>query len=69
MECFEQGNACKSKIMWVKWDDVCKAKMARGLGVKDLRCVNMAFLKRWKLNILLDLSLLWVDFSKVRYDP
>lgn len=31
------------KFAWVKWEDVCKSKRTRGLGVKDLRIDNMPY--------------------------
>lgn len=32
------------KVALVKWADVCKAKSASGLGVKDLRFINLTLL-------------------------
>lgn len=40
------------KVIWVKWEDVCESKSAGGLGVKDLRLVNVALLSKWTWRIL-----------------
>jgi hypothetical protein len=37
------GLSRKNKTCWVKWDDICKPKEEGGLGVRDLRLVNVAF--------------------------
>jgi hypothetical protein len=36
------GTLGKSKISWVKWENVCRSKKQGGLGVKDLRIMNIS---------------------------
>jgi hypothetical protein len=42
----------KRKINWVSWDTVTKAKINGGLGVKDLRIVNLSLLAKWRWRFL-----------------
>lgn len=46
---------------------MCKPKSDRGLGVRDLRLVNKAFLDKWRW-ILLHGGGLWHDIIYVRYE-
>ncbi|GAU36760.1 hypothetical protein TSUD_213250 [Trifolium subterraneum] len=43
-----------NKIKWVKWSVVCKAKGKGGLGVRDIRLVNLSLLEKWRVD--------WSDF-------
>lgn len=36
------------KICWVKWKTVCQPKSKGGLGVKDVRAVNLSPLAKWR---------------------
>jgi hypothetical protein len=42
----------KTKICWVKWDLVTKPKDEGGLGVRDLRRVNLSLLANWQWRFL-----------------
>lgn len=42
----------ESKIVWVKWEDVCKPKKLRGLSVRDLQLVNLALFDNGQPDIL-----------------
>lgn len=33
-------------VEWVKWDDICRFKGLGGLGLNDLRLVNLSFLEK-----------------------
>jgi len=37
-----------SKIMWVKWENICKSKEEEGLGLRDIQKINGALLAKWK---------------------
>lgn len=41
------GNEMWKRIAWVSWDELCKPKAARGLGIKDLRLFNKVLLSKW----------------------
>ena len=36
------------KISWVKWDLVCQPKRNGGVGVKDIRVMNISLLAKWR---------------------
>jgi hypothetical protein len=42
------GTNRQRKIPWVSWANVCKSKADGGLGIKDLRAVNLALLGKWR---------------------
>jgi hypothetical protein len=42
----------KSKICWVNWDTVTTPKKDGGLGVRDLRRVNLSLLAKWRWRLL-----------------
>jgi hypothetical protein len=42
----------KRKISWVNWDTVTKSRCDGGLGVRDLRRVNLSLLAKWKWRFL-----------------
>lgn len=56
-----------SKIAWVNWVDVCKPKEFRGLGVCDLRLVNLALLGKLSWFLLSGASSIWHDILIARY--
>jgi hypothetical protein len=41
---FLWGGVGGRKIFWVKWSVVCKEKKQGGLGVRDVRIVNLSLL-------------------------
>lgn len=57
----------ESKIPRVRWFNVCKPKKVGGLGVRDLRGVNLALLAKCRLRMLSDVFALWVDILVSRY--
>lgn len=44
---FWQGGGTKKKYHLVKWVKICKSKRRGGLGIKDLRKMNMSLLVKW----------------------
>jgi mannosylglycoprotein endo-beta-mannosidase len=40
------GLSKRRRISWVKWEDICKPKIEGGLGIKDLRLVNLSLLAK-----------------------
>lgn len=44
---FWQGGGTKKKYHLVKWDKICKHKKKGGLGIKDIRKMNISLLCKW----------------------
>ena len=44
---FWQGGGTKKKYHLVKWTKICKSKKKGGLGIKDLKVMNMSLLAKW----------------------
>lgn len=44
---FWQGGRTKKKYHLVKWTKICKSKKKGGLGIKDLRKMNVSLLAKW----------------------
>jgi hypothetical protein len=42
----------EKKISWMKWDTICKPKHLGGLGVRDIRVVNISLLTKWRWRLL-----------------
>jgi hypothetical protein len=42
----------KRKISWVNWETVTKPKCDGGLGVRDVRRVNLSLLAKWRWRFL-----------------
>ncbi|MCH80733.1 LINE-1 reverse transcriptase like, partial [Trifolium medium] len=55
------------KISWVKWDVVCLKKCDGGLGVKDVRIMNLSLLAKWRWRILQNECSLWREVIAARY--
>lgn len=45
------GSDYVRKIAWVNWSKLCKPKLARGLGIIDLECFNLALLGKWRNDV------------------
>ncbi|GAU21373.1 hypothetical protein TSUD_189600 [Trifolium subterraneum] len=58
-----------NKIAWVSWSNVCRPKSEGGLGVCDLRMVNLALLGKWRWRLISGAEGLWKDILRARYDP
>jgi hypothetical protein len=51
----------------VRWDVICRPKKEGGLGVRDLRLVNISLLAKWKWKLLSHESEVWKDVVVARY--
>jgi len=49
------------KIAWVKWETLCKPRGEGGLGIKNIKLFNKAFLAKWKWRLGIDEKGLWKD--------
>ncbi|XP_045791386.1 uncharacterized protein LOC123886091 [Trifolium pratense] len=68
--CFPLGRAIKTKqnkTCWVKWEEICKPKKEGGLGIRDLRFVNVSLLAKWRWKLLSHDCELWKDIVISRY--
>jgi hypothetical protein len=61
------GLSLKRRIYWVKWGDICKPKMEGGLGIQDLRIVNLSLLAKWRWNLLVEGEEIWKNVIIARY--
>jgi hypothetical protein len=61
------GSAGASKICWVSWNDVCRPKKEGGLGVKDLRIMNISLLTKWKWRLFSEEQSIWKNVLINRY--
>jgi hypothetical protein len=52
---------------WIKWDVVCLPKKKGGLGVRDVRVVNISLLTKWRWRLLNDDASLWKEVLKSKY--
>jgi hypothetical protein len=55
------------KVAWVKWSDVCRPKDEGGLGVRDLRLMNISLLTKWRWRLLESHDLLWKSVLEAKY--
>jgi hypothetical protein len=61
------GLSKKNKTCWVKWEDVCRPKNMGGLGVRDLRLVNISLLAKWRWKLLSSEKEVWKDVVAAKY--
>ncbi|WJX67033.1 hypothetical protein P8452_51532 [Trifolium repens] len=61
------GRGGRKKINWIKWDVVCQPKSLGGLGVRDIRAVNISLLVKWRWRLLEDDHVLWKEVLKGKY--
>jgi hypothetical protein len=61
------GSSNKVKVAWVKWSDVCRPKEEGGLGVRDLRLMNISLLTKWRWRLLVSRDLLWKSVLEAKY--
>ncbi|CAJ2635167.1 unnamed protein product [Trifolium pratense] len=55
------------KISWVKWSVVCKEKSQDGLGMRDVRLVNLSLLSKWRWRLLQPGLPLWKEVLVAKY--
>jgi hypothetical protein len=64
------GRRGRKKISWIKWDTVCLPKKEGGLGVRDIRAVNISLLSKvgdfsittkrcGRMLLLVNMGLMW----------
>ncbi|GAU40168.1 hypothetical protein TSUD_292720 [Trifolium subterraneum] len=63
------GLSKRTRICWVRWNDICKPKKEAGLGFKDLRVVNISLLTKWRWKLLSHQSEVWKDVVMAKYGP
>jgi len=61
------GVAGGRKINWVNWNLVCQPKELGGLGVKDVRLMNLSLLAKWRWRLLDGEYGLWKEVLVERY--
>jgi hypothetical protein len=57
----------KRRISWVKWTDICKPKKEGGLGIRDLRLVNLSLLAKWRWKLLTNDDEVWKNLIVAKY--
>jgi hypothetical protein len=57
----------RARISWVKWDTVCKPKRLGGLGVRDIRAVNISLLAKWRWRLLGNDNAMWKEVLRSKY--
>jgi hypothetical protein len=55
------------KISWVSWKSICQPKREGGLGVIDVRVVNVSLLAKWRWRLLGGGEFLWKDVLREKY--
>jgi hypothetical protein len=63
---FWQGGSVKKKYHLVRWDKICKSMKKGGLGIKDLRKMNISLLVKWWW-LLESEDELWQEIVKMKY--
>ena len=63
---FWQGGGTKKKYHLVKWETICKSKKYGGLGIKDLRKMNISLLCKWWWKLEKEEGL-WQEIVKFKY--
>jgi hypothetical protein len=61
------GVSPKRRISWVKWADMCKPKIEGGLGIRDLRLVNLSLLAKWRWKLLTNGDEVWKNVIVAKY--
>jgi hypothetical protein len=56
------------KLCWVKWKVICQEKRKGGLGVRDIRAVNLSLLTKWRWRLLhVEERSLWKEVLVAKY--
>jgi hypothetical protein len=61
------GLSLKRRISWVKWEDICRPKKEGGLGIRDLRLVNLSLLAKWRWKLLSNDDEVWKNVIVAKY--
>jgi hypothetical protein len=55
------------KISWINWDTICLPKKKGGLGVRDIRAVNISLLTKWRWKLLDNSQAVWKEVLVSKY--
>jgi hypothetical protein len=58
----------QKRISWIKWDVLCLPKKKGGLGVRDIRVVNISLLAKWRWRLLFEDHTVWKEVLRSKYD-
>jgi hypothetical protein len=61
------GLSKKSRIYWAKWSDICKLKKEGGLGIRDIRVMNLSLLAKWRWKLLTGGDEVWKRVVVAKY--
>ena len=61
-----QGNSLKKKYQLVKWSKVCQSKKTGGLGIKDIKKMNISLLCKWWWKLQYEEGL-WQSIIRAKY--
>lgn len=54
-------------INWVSWKEVCQPKHKGGLGMRDVRVINLSLLAKWRWRLIQDGAELWRKVLREKY--
>jgi hypothetical protein len=57
----------QKRISWIKWDVLCLPKKKGGLGVRDIRVVNISLLAKWRWRLLFEDHTVWKEVLRSKY--
>jgi hypothetical protein len=63
---FWQGGSTKKKYRLIRWEIICKSKKKGGLGIKDIRKMNISLLCKWWWRLEKEHGV-WQDIVKAKY--
>lgn len=63
---FWRGNNTKRKYHLVKWEVICKNKKKGGLGIKDIRKMNISLLTKWWWKLETEEGI-WQEIARAKY--
>jgi hypothetical protein len=61
------GLTNRRKLCWVKWKDICRPKKEGGLGIRDVRIMNLSLLAKWRWKLLSEGDEVWRSVVVARY--
>lgn len=61
------GNTSSKKIVWLKWEDLCKSFTEGGLGIKKMGEFNKALVAKWVWRFLEGKENLWKKLIRSRH--
>jgi hypothetical protein len=61
------GLSNRRKVCWVKWKDICRPKKDGGLGIRDVRIMNLSLLAKWRWKLLVEGNEVWRRVVVARY--